>query len=305
MDITAIDSLRIALDPPGQAGVAAALMLVMFGVALGLTIDDFRRIAKTPRLYAAGVVAQIIGLPLLTLVLVHVLQPPPSVALGMFVVACCPGGAVSNLLSYLGRADVALSVALTATSSVLAAVLTPASILIWSGTYGPTSALLASLDVSPLLFIAQTTALLAIPLIAGMFIAARSPDVAAQLRRHMSTFGALVLAATIVYGLWYFMPMIGTVLLPLVGIAVVHNAMAFALGAVTGLTLVAGSPARRALTFELGIQNSGLALVILVGQLQGLGGAAAIAAIWGVWHLLAGAVIVIALRTIDRLRTNA
>ena len=162
MDTETLDSLRIVLDPLGQAGVALALMLVMFGVALGLRVQDFRILADKSSLYVGGVVAQIVLLPLVTFGLILLISPPPSIALGMIVVACCPGGSVSNLLTYLSRGDIAVSVALTATSSMLAALLTPASTLFWAQAYGPTAELLISLDVNPWLFIGQTTLLLAL-----------------------------------------------------------------------------------------------------------------------------------------------
>ncbi|MDJ0938450.1 MAG: bile acid:sodium symporter [Woeseiaceae bacterium] len=302
MDIATLDQLRIVLDPIGQAGVALALMLVMFSVALGLKVDDFGLLGERPLVFAAGVVAQVVGLPLMTFCVLQFVEVPASIALGMLVVACCPGGAVSNLLTYLARGNVAYSVSLTATSSILAAVLTPASILFWSNLHAPTAALLASIDVSPVVFLAQTTVLLALPLVAGMIVAARAPDVAAGIRRRTALVGALVLGGVVVYGIAYFYPVLWPAL-PLLGtVTVLHNASAFLLGGVVGALTRAEGGIRRALTFEVGIQNSGLALVILVGQLKGLGGAAAIAAVWGVWHLVAGSIIVAVFRAIDRVR---
>ena len=300
MDMTALDSLRIILDPVGQAGVALALMLVMFSVALGLRVDDFSFLRDKPVLFLGGVLTQVVVLPLVTFLLIMAIRPAPSVALGMMVVACCPGGAVSNLLTYLSRGDVAASVALTATSSLLAAVLTPASILFWSQVYGPTADLLLSLDVSPWLFVLQTTALLVIPLILGMTVAAKAPDVARNIRKRTTVLGVSVLAGVIIYGIMYFYPVLLPAL-PLLGaIVVLHNALAFGTGAAAGWLLSGVSGTRRALTFEIGIQNSGLALVILLSQLRGLGGAAAIAAVWGVWHLIAGGGIAVFFWLIDR-----
>jgi BASS family bile acid:Na+ symporter len=223
----------------------------------------------------------------------------------MFVVACCPGGAASNLMTYLARGDVAYSVALTAASSMLAAMLTPALILLWSNAYPPTAALLHSIDVSPWVFVGQTVLLLGTPLVAGMIIAARAPDVAMRIRRRMAVLGVLALGAVIVYGVISFYPLLLPAL-PLLGaIAVVHNAAAFATGLLAGFLLNAGPGVRRALTIEVGIQNSGLAIVILLAQLKGLGGAAAIAVTWGIWHLIAGALIVLLFRGIDRTRGSA
>lgn len=302
MDATQLDSLRIVLDPIGQTGVALALMLVMFSVALGLRVDDFRFLIDKPILFLGGVTAQVLVLPLVTYVLILIIAPPASIALGMIVVACCPGGAVSNLMTYLSRGNVAVSVALTATSSMLAAILTPASILFWSHTYGPTSSLLKTLNVSPFLFLAQTTLLLAVPLVLGMTVAAKAPDVAARIRRRATLLGSSVLVGVIIYGIAYFFDILFPVLSVLGFVVVIHNAVAFATGAAAGLVLSRVAATRRALTFELGIQNSGLALVILLSQLKGLGGAAAMAAVWGVWDLIAGGLVVGLFRTLDNRR---
>lgn len=304
MDVTELDNLRITLDPIGQAGVALALMLVMFSVALGLRVDDFRFLIDKPILFLGGVFAQVFVLPLVTWALIQMLSPPASVALGMIVVACCPGGAVSNLMTYLSRGNVAASVALTATSSLLAAILTPASILFWSHSYEPTSTLLKTLDVSPFVFLTQTTLLLALPLLLGMIVAARAPDVAARIKRHATLLGTSVLVGVVIYGIVYFSDILIPVLSVIGIIVLLHNAVAFATGVAAGLVLSGMTATRRALTFEIGIQNSGLALVILLSQLQGLGGAAAVAALWGVWHLIAGGLIVGLFRTWDRRRQS-
>ncbi len=302
MGVAELDSLRVVLDPIGQAGVVIALMLVMFSVALGLRVDDFRFVVDKPLLLLGGVVAQVVVLPLVTFLLILAMAPPPSIALGMIVVACCPGGSVSNLMTFLSRGNLAVSVTLTASSSMLAALLTPASILFWSHSYKPTSMLLQTLDVSPWLFLAQTTVLLAVPLIVGMSVAAQAPDVAEAIRKRATILGASVLVGVIVYGIVHFYPVLVPALSLLGGIVVIHNAVAFATGAAAGAVLSEIGATRRALVFELGIQNSGLALVILLGQLRGLGGAAAIAAVWGVWHLIAGGAIVIVFRALDKMK---
>jgi len=302
MDTETLDSLRIVLDPLGQAGVALALMLVMFGVALGLRVQDFRILADKPSLYLGGVLAQIVLLPLVTFGLILLISPPPSIALGMIVVACCPGGSVSNLLTYLSRGDIAVSVALTATSSMLAALLTPASTLFWAQAYAPTAKLLVSLDVNPLLFIGQTTLLLALPLAAGMIVAAKAPEIAERIRKRTTVAGAAVLGATIIYGIAYFFPILWPAVGLLASITILHNTVAFATGAVVGMALTKQPSIRRALTFEVGIQNAGLALIILLAQLKGVGGAAAIAAVWGVWDLIAGGLLAISYNYFDRKR---
>jgi BASS family bile acid:Na+ symporter len=185
---------------------------------------------------------------------------------------------------------------------MLAAILTPASILFWSHAYGPTSSLLKALDVSPYLFLAQTVFLLAVPLVLGMTVAAKAPDVAARIKRRATLLGSSVLVGVIIYGIAYFYEILFPVLSVLGIVVVLHNAVAFVTGAAAGMVLSRVAATRRALTFEIGIQNAGLALVILLSQLKGLGGAAAMAAAWGVWDLIAGGLIVGLFRTLDSKR---
>jgi len=116
----------------------------------------------------------------------------------------------------------------------------------------------------------------------------------------MALLGTLALAGVIAYGVVHFFVLLAPALPLLAGVGIAHNALAFGGGLLAGHLLGADRAARRALTFEVGIQNSGLAIVILLAQLEGLGGAAAIAAFWGVWHLLAGGFIVLILRASDR-----
>jgi BASS family bile acid:Na+ symporter len=138
-----------------------------------------------------------------------------------------------------------------------------------------------------------------------MLLGARAPDVAMRMRRSITLAGSLVLAGAIVYGTAKFFPLLAPAL-PVIGmLTIVHNAVAFGVGAVAGLLLRANRATRRALLFEIGIQNSGLAIVILLAQFDGLGGAAAIAALWGVWHLVAGGLMVVLFQTLDQKRVGA
>ncbi|MEL6370390.1 MAG: bile acid:sodium symporter [Pseudomonadota bacterium] len=300
MDASALDALIIDIDPVVRTGIAISLMLIMFGIALGLKPSDFKFIRERPVLFAGGALAQIVLLPFVTLLLIFALQPMASIALGMIIVACCPGGASSNMFSHFARANIAFSVALTATSSLAAALLTPASILFWSGLYEPTANLLQSIEFDPVAFLGQTFVLLAVPLTAGMMIAWRAPGIAARWTSRIARMGAACLATTVVYGTWKF---IGTLFaaIPVFGpIVIIHNALAFGTGWLAGRVLGADGPSRRTMTIEVGIQNSGLALVILLSQLNGLGGAAAIAAAWGIWHLVGGTAMVWLFRNIDK-----
>jgi BASS family bile acid:Na+ symporter len=297
-----IDELRVVLDADSRTVVAFVLAGMMFAVALSLKVSDFTALKHQPVKILGGVLTQTVGLPALTMGLVLILAPPPSIALGMFVVAACPGGNMSNLFTHFARGDTAYSVSLTAISSVLSAVFTPVSILFWSGLYGPTAELVDALSVEPWPFLIQTTALLALPLIAGMSVASNFPKTAARLRMVLMPMSVVALIGIIVLSVWSnwtILLVAGAIVVPL---TIIHNLSAFGLGTIAGRILRLDVARRRSITFEVGIQNAGLGLLILLGQFQGLGGAAAITAFWGVWHLIAGGTLVGLFRALDHFK---
>ncbi|MCA9687843.1 MAG: bile acid:sodium symporter, partial [Myxococcales bacterium] len=164
MNADSLDQLTITLSPLSQTMLAAAIIIMIFAIALGLKTEHFSFLKTDPKLFWGGLAAQLIGLPAMTLLLVTIMAPPPSIALGMIVVAACPGGNVSNFMTWSARGDTAYSVSLTAGSSVVAAFWTPAAILFWSELYPPTAALLDTIDFNRISFVLQTTVMLALPL---------------------------------------------------------------------------------------------------------------------------------------------
>lgn len=300
MDLAGLDARQISLDPVAQAALAGALILMMFTVALNLRLEHFRFFKEQPRTYLAGVLAQIVVLPALTVGLAALIAPSPTIALGMIVVGCCPGGSVSNMLTLLARGNIAYSVSLTATSSVAAAVLTPLSIVFWSGLYPPTADLLTSIHLNAPSFLLQTMVILGAPLLVGMLMVRFTPFVADKIRKPLAWVAVALLVGVIGAGLAGSRDILfdyGHILFPVV---VIHNAASFGLGWVAALAARADTATRRALIIEIGIQNSGLALVILLAQLEGIGGATAVAGLWGVWHILGGLGLVGVFRFSDR-----
>lgn len=299
MDAKALDELVITIGPTAQALLAGAIVTMMFAIALGLKLEHFSFLRKDPKLFFGGLAAQLIALPAMTIALASILPISPSVALGMIVVAACPGGNVSNFMSWAARGDIAYSVSLTAGSSIVAALWTPLAILFWSDLYPPTANLLETIDFNRWTFIGQTTLMLAAPLGAGMAVARFAPGFAARARQPLALLGAAIMAFVIIAGVIDFWPVIiegwALVLVPVA----IHNASAFLIGAAAGCLLRASAPQQRALTFEVGIQNAGLAVVLLLSQLKGLGAAAAIAAAWGIWHFFSGGIMIALFRFLD------
>ena len=300
MDAAALDQILIPVNPFGQAVLAVALIIIMFAVALGLKLEHFAFMRKSPRFFVGGLLFQLVGLPVATLALILLLSPPASIALGMIVVAACPGGNVSNMMTWAARGDVAYSVSLTAGSSVIAALWTPTAILFWSGIYAPTASLLDTIAFNRLGFVAQTTLMLVLPLTAGMAISHYRPALAKQIRKPAATSGGSLLAFCVIVGTAQNYSLLAPALSLIAVPIVLHNALAFALGTIAGVVLQAPNAKRRTLTFEIGIQNTGLALVLLIAQLQGLSGAVAIAALWGIWHFFSGGAMIALYRYLDR-----
>ncbi len=304
MDIEGLNNLNLDMGGPWEAVLAAMLALMMFAVALGLKPSQFAFFKTDPKHYLAGVLAQIIGLPLLTLGLVYVLNPLPSLALGMILIACCPGGNISNIMSMFGRANTALSVSMTATSSLAAAFITPLSILFWLSLYPPTQALLTTINFDVVAFLLQTLFILALPIVLGMVVAQKAPGFAAKIRKPLAMIAIIIIMFMIIIGFYKYreiIPLTAKFVIPLV---VIHNALGLSLGYFIGLLTRADIPTRRALTFEVGIQNSALGFVILITQLEGLGGAAVITGMWGLWHLVSGWTMVGAFRHVDKIQKN-
>ncbi|MFD2550422.1 bile acid:sodium symporter family protein [Bizionia sediminis] len=176
-----LDRIQIHFDSNNLWVLNTALAIVMFGVALGITTNDFKQIIKKPKLVFVGVLSQFILLPFLTYLFVLVSNPQPSIALGMIMVAACPGGNISNFITHLAQGNTALSVSLTAISSVLAIVMTPLNFEFYAGQYPPTAALLEQVSLQPADIISVIMLILGIPLVLGMFVRSQFPNVAITL----------------------------------------------------------------------------------------------------------------------------
>ncbi len=287
----ALDQVRLALEPESLVVLNVILGLIMFGVALDLRIDDFRRILREPRSVLIGLFGQLALLPALTFALILLLEPQPSIGLGMLIVASCPGGNLSNVITHLGGGNTGVSITMTAITTLAAIVMTPFNLALW-GTRDPgIAALLTDVALDTGDMVMTIGLILGLPLVLGMTVAAKRPKIAERLRKPMRWLSLLFLGIFIVGALaknWsHFVAHIGA----LIGIVALHNALGFSLGNLIGRAGRLTRADRRALTIEVGIQNSGLGLVLIFTFFDGLGGAALIAAWWGVWHLIAGLTI--------------
>ncbi len=158
-----LDNVKINFDVDGLFFLNLTLAIIMFGVALDIKLSDFLRILNNPKSVIVGVLSQFILLPAFTFLLVFIIKPIPSIALGMFMVAACPGGNISNFMTNYAKGNAALSVSLTAIATLFAIVMTPFNFQFWSGLYSPTSTMINSVSISPLQMVKVISLLLGVP----------------------------------------------------------------------------------------------------------------------------------------------
>ncbi len=283
-----IDSVHINFDTTSLWILNSALALVMFGVALEIKFEDFKELSKRPKLVLTGVLSQFLVLPLLTFVLVWIIQPMASIALGMFMVAACPGGNISNFITHLAKGNTALSVTLTAIATLLAIVMTPINLQFWGSLYEPSGAILKEVAIAPLEMIKLVALLLGIPLVLGMLVNRFKPILAKKMAKGFK-IGSLIFFVVLVFlalqkNFSIFLDYVYYVF----WIVLAHNLIAFLTGYSLAKALGFKTQDIRSITIETGIQNSGLGLLLIFTFFDGLGGMALLTAFWGIWHLVSG-----------------
>ncbi|MEB2775773.1 bile acid:sodium symporter family protein [Algoriphagus sp. D3-2-R+10] len=288
---TDLDSIQLNFSSSDLLLLNLALALIMYGVALELRFEDFKYLVKNPKGFFLGVFSQFILLPFLTWCLVLLMKPPPSVALGMFLIAACPGGNVSNFLTSLAKGNTALSVSLTAFSSTISIISTPLNFALWAGLYAPTSNLLREISLDYTDVFTTVALILGIPLILGIITRKYAPVFAEKASKILKPLSILIFTAFVVIAFAgnfdLFTKYISLIFLWVLG----HNFVALGSGFITGKIFKLPLADVKTMTIETGIQNSGLGLVLIFTYFDGLGGMAIITAWWGIWHLISGMTI--------------
>ena len=286
--MTEIDAIRLTFSPESLVALNFILAFVMFGVALDMKPADFKGITAAPRAVLIGMAAQFLLLPAAAWALTMVLKPQPSIALGLILVACCPGGNISNFLTHFARGNTALSVTMTAFSTVGALFFTPFNTALWGSLNPATAAILREIAIDPVEMFVAVAILLVVPALLGMTVAHRFPVFAARARKPFRILSLGVFALFVVLALganWdYFLQYTHRVVIAVF----LLNALGLALGYAAAAAARLSQADRRAVSIEVGIQNSGLGLILIFNFFGGLGGMAITAAWWGIWHLLSG-----------------
>ena len=264
------------------------LAVVMFSIAIDLAPRDFRVLARAPKPLIVGLVSQFVVLPVLTFLRVLAVRPQPSVALGLMLVAACPGGNISNFITHRAGGNAALSVSMTAFATVAAILLTPLNIAFWGSLYAPTAEILRATAIDPVNIAITVGLMLVLPLVLGVTLNARRPDVTRKLRQPSQWVSMAIFVGFIIIALAANWAQFLTYAGGIAGLVILHNALALGGGYATASLAGLSAFDRRAVTIETGIQNSGLGLVLIFGFFGGLGGMAVVAAFWGIWHAISG-----------------
>lgn len=286
-----VDEIRLNFNPASLMLLNAVLAFLMFGIALDTRLDDFRRVARMPWAMAVGVAAQFVVLPAVTFGLTLLLGVGPSIALGMILVACCPPGNISNILTHRAKGNVALSVSMTAISNALSIVIMPLNFSFWGGLHPTASALLKTIALDPLEMLGHILVIIGVPFVLGLWCAHRFPRGTQKVTKPVRIVSFLALIGFIIgaiSGNWrFFLDYVGLVLLAVA----LHDAIAFATGYLCARATGLQDYERRAVTMEVGIRNAGLGLVLIFSFFGGLGGMAVVAGVWGFWDIIAGLVL--------------
>lgn len=297
-----LDALNVTMNG-GSTLLNIVLAFVMFGVALGIKPATFIDIIKNPKSMLTGIVCQIFLLPALTLVLVMLFGNwiSPMIALGMILVAACPGGNISNFITSLSRGNSELSVSLTAFNTAACIFTTPLNFAFWGKLYlnfagNRNIGVLPELQI-PLGDIFQSIfIIMGIPLVLGILCGQYLPKVTKLLKKPLQYLSIIVFIAMVVIifkgNFDVFMACIKYIFL----IVFIHNLLALGIGFSTSTLMKLPYKDRRTITIETGIQNSGLGLILLlnpnifpeVGAWANNGGMLVITAWWGVWHIISG-----------------
>ena len=299
--LESLNSVTINFGEGGMAIVNIILAFVMFGVALGIKPQTFKDVFKNPKSVILGVLLQWVGLPLVTFLVCIALNHwiTPMIALGMILVACCPGGNISNFISSLSKGNIELSVSMTAITTAFAPIMTPINFFVWGNLYSKYAAIQADIPtlVIPFLpMLEQILLLLGVPIICGLIFAKYFPNATKKITKPAQVLSILLFIGMVIVSFSQNFSIIIRHIHFVFFIVLLHNGCALATGFFGGKLAKLPEKDTRSLTVEIGIQNSGLGLVLLFNPAifppeiwhNHYGGMLFIAAWWGIWHIVSG-----------------
>ena len=299
--LESLSSVTINFGEGGMMIVNIILAFVMFGVALGIKTQTFKDVFRNPKSVIVGLLMQWIGLPAVTFIVCLILNPviTPMVALGMILVACCPGGNISNFISSLSKGNIELSVYMTAVSTAFAPIITPLNFFVWGNLYSQIVSIRAQIPTLHIPFmpmLEQILLLLGVPIVLGLVFAKYFPNATKKITKPAQIISILLFIGMVIVSFSQNFQIIVDNIIYIFFIVLLHNACALSTGYIGGTLAKLPQRDRRSLTVEVGIQNSGLGLILLFNPAifppevwhSHYGGMLLITAWWGIWHIVSG-----------------
>ena len=268
------------------------LGVIMFGMGLTLSPKDFKIVLSRPKDILVGCLAQFTIMPLLAWLLTLAFSLPKELALGVILVGCCPGGTASNVITYLAKGDLALSVGMTACSTLLAPIVTPLLVLLTAGTM---------VEVDTLGMLLSIVYVVIAPIIVGLLCQRFIPRITKAVTPYLPAFSSLAIALVVGIIVSHNADrlMLGGLIVILV--VILHNLLGLSLGFAIGRLLRLEKPKCVALSIEVGMQNSGLASSLANMHFAAYPLATIPGAVFSVWHNISGA---LAARIFQRTTNN-
>lgn len=302
--LAGLDALSINFGSSGMMIVNIILAFVMFGVALGIKLDTFKDVLMKPKSLIVGVLLQWFALPFITFVLAIALGHwiTPMIALGMILVASCPGGNISNFMSSWAKGNIELSVSMTAITTAFAPFITPLNFWLWGSLYYQVISVkqdVPTLIIPFLPMLGQILLLLGVPIVLGMLCSKYFPKMTQKITKPAQVISIILFMGMIVVSFSQNFTLFIENIFYVFFIVMIHNAFALSTGYFGGRMFKLPVRDIRSLTVEVGIQNSGLGLVLLFNPKifppeiwHGFyGGMLFITAWWGIWHIVSGLTI--------------
>ena len=288
MGVLVLVSAILALAFPEVVGhlkpslINPLLGVIMFGMGLTLKVEDFRVVFTRPKDVLVGCLAQFTVMPLLAFALSRLFGLDEALTIGVILVGCCPGGTASNVITYLAKGDLALSVGMTATSTLLAPLLTPLLVLLLVG---------ETVDVNVIGMLLSILWVVILPIVLGLLVKRLLPKATEQATAYLPAVStiAICLIVTIVIAANAHKLLAGGWIVILV--VMLHNILGLTVGYLIGLLLKMTPAKRRAISVEVGMQNSGLASSLATLHFAAFPMATVPGAVFSVWHNISGAVV--------------
>lgn len=258
------------------------LGVIMFGMGLTLSATDFRIVLSRPKDILIGCLAQFTVMPLLALGLTWAFSLPKELALGVILVGCCPGGTASNVITYLAKGDLALSVGMTATSTLLAPLLTPLLVWLMAGTM---------VDVDTVGMLLSIVYVVIAPIVVGLLCQHFLPKITQSVVPYLPAFSSVAIALVVGIVVSHNADRVLVGGLLVVVVVMLHNLCGLGIGYLIGRLLRLAEPKKRAISIEVGMQNSGLASALATLHFAAYPLATIPGAIFSVWHNISGALV--------------